>query len=413
MKNYFALFTFLLLAYSFPIFAQKANIQTGADLLIKENLNLLKNKNIGIITNHTAVLNNGIHLVDSLHHIKDINIIALFGPEHGIRGTEPAGKQVDNSIDEATGIPSYSLYGKNKKPTAEMLKDINLLIFDIQDVGARFYTYISTLFYCIQAAAENNIPIIILDRPNPIGGIYVEGPIRKDDVNSFVGIAPIPIAHGMTIGELAKMFAGEKWIGKDLRLDLKIIQLNNWRKKNYFDDYNLPWVSPSPNISDLQTALVYPGTCLVEGINVSEGRGTNAPFLTIGAPYISSDKLISEINKLNLKGVNLSSIKFTPEDIKGKASNPKYKGIECNGISIQIKDRKKFDAVKFGISLVYAINKLYPNDLKFRDGFDLLVGDKKIKEMILKGENPDAITRYWSNELSKFKNLRKKYLLYN
>src|SRR3990172_10310307 len=198
----------------------KDNFQFGADQLLTENLHLVKNKKSGIVANHTAVLSNGVHLVDTLHSIKEVEITALFGPEHGIRGDNSAGDIIDDGVDSKTGIPIYSLYGKERKPTKEMLKDIEVLIFDIQDVGARFYTYISTLFYVVQAAAENNIPLIVLDRPNPINGIYVDGPVRNPELNSFVGIAPIPIAHGMTVGELAKYFIGEKLIGEKLDVDL-------------------------------------------------------------------------------------------------------------------------------------------------------------------------------------------------
>jgi uncharacterized protein YbbC (DUF1343 family) len=345
--------------------------------------------------------------------MKGIKITALFGPEHGIRGNAPAGKAVGSSVDAKTGIPVYSLFGKNKKPTAEMLKNVDVLIYDIQDVGARFYTYISTLFYLVQAGAENHIPVIVLDRPNPIDGINVEGPIRKDDEASFVGIAPIPIMHGMTVGELAKLYAGEGYIGKNLKPDITVIKMKNWNRKFYLDHYSLPWIDPSPNIPNLETAIVYPGLCLIEGTNVSEGRGTHHPFINIGAPYINSDSLINKLKEFNVKGIELKPIKFTPVDIPKMSTNPKYKNESCSGITIHVTDRQQFKAVHFGIKLVCALHTLYPSQFKFRDaGFDRLSGDKSIREKILAGETPEKIISSWQKELKEFLSIRKKYLLY-
>lgn len=387
--------------------------EVGAETLISEKIALITNKKIGIITNHTAILSDGVHLVDTLFNIKGINIVALFGPEHGIRGQSSAGEKVETTFDEKTKIPVYSLYGKNYKPTKEMLKNVEVLIFDIQDVGARFYTYISTLFYSLQSAAENNIPIIVLDRPNPIGGIYMDGPIRKDELSSFVGIAPIPIVYGMTIGELANYFVGENLLGKNLKPDLTIIKLKNWKRKYYFDDCKLPWINPSPNIKNLETALIYPGTCLIEGTNISEGRGTENPFLTIGAPFVNSFELIKEMNKLNIDGLELLPVKFSPTEIKGISANPKYNNQLCNGIFIKIKDRQKLQSVKFGVKLIYALHKLYPDEFKFYDSsFDRLIGDKKIREMIIENYKPDTIINLWENELKNFEKIRSKYLLY-
>ncbi|MFA4924813.1 MAG: DUF1343 domain-containing protein, partial [Ignavibacteriaceae bacterium] len=237
----------------------KINITNGADLLLSENIDFVEGRKIGIVTNQTAVLTNGTHLIDALFSSKyRIKITALFGPEHGIRGQAKAGEEVENFIDEKTRVPIYSLYGKDKKPTKEMLKDVDVLLFDMQDVGARFYTYLTTLYYTLQAAAENHIPVIVLDRPNPIGGNYVDGPIRKDALSSFVGIAPIPIAHGMTFGELANYFNDENLLGNNLHADLTVMKMKKWKRDYFFDDLNLQWIKPSPNITDLQTALLYP-----------------------------------------------------------------------------------------------------------------------------------------------------------
>lgn len=411
MKIFSFIIFFFILFIQTNCSSQPRDFQFGADQLLSDYIHLIKNKKIGIVTNHTAILKNGVHLVDTLNSFRDIKIIALFAPEHGIRGDYSAGESVDNSVDSKTGIHVYSLYGKDKKPTKEMLKDIQVLIFDIQDIGARFYTYISTLFYSIQAAAENNIPIIILDRPNPINGNYVDGPIRKQDLVSFVGIAPIPIAHGMTVGELAMFFVGEKLIADSV--EIRIIKMKNWNRNLFFSSFCDQWIHPSPNIPSLETAIVYPGTCLIEGTNISEGRGTNAPFLTIGAPFINSTKLIEELLDKKSDGVLLEPISFTPKEIKGRALNPKYKNESCNGITIKITDSFKFESVKFGIKLISTLYRLYHNDFKFKDdSFDRLSGDKLIRQKIIDGISSQAIIQSYQSELNVFKEIRKKYLLY-
>ncbi|MHB1687867.1 MAG: exo-beta-N-acetylmuramidase NamZ family protein [Ignavibacteriaceae bacterium] len=410
----------LVIIFLFPFAISKAQpaggnekLIIGADRLISEYSFLIKGKRIGLVTNESGRLSNGTALVDTLAALKDFKVTALFGPEHGIRGNVPAGETVSNSIDAKTGIVVYSIFGPNKKPSAEMLKNVDVLIYDIQDVGARFYTFISTLFYVVQAGAENRIPVIVLDRPNPIDGINVEGPIRKEDETSFVGIAPIPIRHGMTVGELARLYAGEKYIGKDLKSDLTVIEMKNWDRRFYLDHYSLPWINPSPNIPDLETAIVYPGTCLIEGTNVAEGRGTLHPFLTIGAPFINSEGLIAKIKSYGIAGVKLKPAEFTPVDIPKMTTNPKYKNEKCNGISIHIISRNKFNSVDFGIKLVCALHALYPDKFRFRDaGFDRLSGDKSIREKILAGESPAKIISSWQKELKDFLKIRNKYLLY-
>ncbi|MBA4251689.1 MAG: DUF1343 domain-containing protein [Chlorobiaceae bacterium] len=407
-------FAFLISLFGIDISRSQNNkIIVGADLLLSEKIGLIENKRLGIVTNHTAILSNGSHLVDELLTKDRIVITALFGPEHGIRGAAPAGIKIDHSVDSKTNLPVYSLYGKEKKPTKEMLKNVDLLIFDIQDIGARFYTYISTLFYTIQAAAENNIPVIVLDRPNPIGGIRVEGPITKKDYESFVGIAPIPIQHGMTVGELAKYFVGEKLIGNNLKSELTIIEIKNWGRKLFFDETQLKWINPSPNIQSLEAAIVYPGTCLLEGTNISEGRGTDSPFLMFGAPFINSNELLLELKRRNIIGINFSEVIFTPISIEGIAKNPKYENTKCYGIKISVTDRYNFNAVKFGVELISALHKLYPTEFKFREkSFDLLTGDSEIRKMIAENKPVEKIFDYWKNDLETFIVRQKNYLLY-
>jgi uncharacterized protein YbbC (DUF1343 family) len=385
----------------------------GADVFISNELHLIKGKKVGIVTNHTATLSNGVHLVDTLFKIKDIKIVTLFGPEHGIRGLSGAGDKIENSVDDKTGITVISLYGKINKPIPEMLKEIDVLIFDIQDVGARFYTYISTLFYSIQAAAENKIPIIVLDRPNPISGLYVNGPIRKEELKSFVGIAPIPIAHGLTIGELAKLFAEEKYIGDSLKPNLTIIKMKNWKRDLFYDQCGLRWINPSPNIQNLEAAIIYPGTCLIEGVNISEGRGSDSPFLKIGAPYINAKELKAEMDKYSHDGLEIDTTSFIPIDIPSVVTNPKFKDKKCFGLHFKITNRKKFDAVRFGVILVSTLHKLY-SDFEFREkGFDRLAGDSNLRRQILENKNPLEIINGWQTELNKFLEVRKKHLLYN
>ncbi len=395
------------------IYAQEVKVTVGADILVSDSLHLIENKQIGIVTNHSAILSNGAHLVDTLVTLSDVKVTTLFGPEHGIRGNAPDGHSIKDGIDPKTGLPVYSLYGKTRKPTKEMLKNIDILIFDIQDIGARFYTYISTLHYTLISAAENNIPIIVLDRPNPINGVTIDGPIRTEEFKSFVAIAPIPIQHGMTIGELATMFNNENWLGNGLKANLTIIKMDGWNREYFFDDCNLPWIAPSPNMPNLETAIIYPGMCLIEGVNISEGRGTYSPFLTFGAPFINSDSLLLQLEQFNNSGIELQSISFTPKSIPNMSTYPKYKNVKCNGIEIKVVDKEKINALRFGIEVLYSIHKLYPNKFEFRKNWlDKLFGNKNLTEMLKNNSTPNEIFATWTNELEDFKKLSNKYFLY-
>ena len=407
------IFLFLSFTVQF-LFAQNSKVLTGADILLSDSLDLVTNKNVGIVTNHTGLLSNGTHIVDTLNSLNQVNVVVLFGPEHGIRGDAPDGHSISDGKDSKTGIQVYSLYGKTKKPTKEMLKNVDILVFDIQDIGARFYTYISTMFFAMQAAVENNIPILILDRPNPINGIRVEGPIIQEGFKSFVGIANIPIMHGMTIGELALFFNEENLLNENLKADLKIIKMQNWTRNMYFDETGLTWVNPSPNMTSLETALLYPGLCLIEGTNISEGRGTPTPFLNIGAPFINSDSLISKLNSYKLEGISYSKINFTPVEIPNMASKPKFEKENCNGIYFTITDRQKLNSLKLGLVLIYSIMKLNPNDFSFRESsIDRLYGTSNLRTMLTKGFSPNEIMNTWKQDLEKFNQIRKKYLIYN
>jgi uncharacterized protein YbbC (DUF1343 family) len=407
MKKYLAILC--LIAFITP--AQV--LRTGADKLISENLDLLKGKNIGLVTNHTGLLSDGRHLVDVLTSYKEFKLAGIFAPEHGIRGDLQAGEEIAGGKDAVTGVTVFSLYGSDRKPTKEMLKGIDVMIFDIQDVGVRFYTYISTLYYVLQSGAENNVAVIVLDRPNPINGVYVDGPLRDDTLTTFVSIVPVPIAHGMTIGELAELYVGEGWLKTKKKPNLKVIKMEGWEREKYFDDYELEWKKPSPNIPTLETALVYPGTCLIEGVNVSEGRGTMEPFLKIGAPYINSAELISKLNESGAEGLEFEETQFIPVAIKGMSENPKLKDQKCNGIIIKVRNREELKSVQFGIKLICALQALYPDKLEFIGSFNRLAGDGTMKDKIRRGMPPDEIINSYQKELNDFLKIRSKYLLYN
>ena len=415
MIKYLNITTILLFSISLCFCQQssiKNSVKFGNEIFIQKHLAKVKNKRVGIVTNQTGVLPNGTYLIDTLVSV-GIDITAIFGLEHGFRGNLPAGENIDHLIDEKTGIPVYSLYGWEKKPTQEMLNQVDVILFDVQDIGARFYTYISSLYYILQSAAENNISVIVLDRPNPCGGNYIDGPVLDMNFSSFVGVAPLPVTHGLTIGETAQLFVGENYISVDNKSILDVIKCDGWQRNLFWDDIRENWIPTSPNIQSFETALVYPGTCFLEGTNISEGRGTDDPFLTIGAPFINADDLINTLRSLDIKGVNISAIEFVPDDMPGKSSNTKYKGIECRGIKIKVWDKKEFRSVEFGINLIHALLKLCPDNFKFKaDYFDLLAGNDKLRKDLLAGVDPATIIGGWQTEIETFKSLRKKYLLY-
>ncbi len=381
----------------------------GDDRLVSSNLRLIKGKRIAVVVNKASVLSDGTPLLDTLLRIDSVEISAVFTPEHGYNINTSAGRMVYDSSFSA--IPFYSLYGRNKKPTPEMLNSIDVILFDLQDVGTRFYTYISTLFYVMQAAGENNIPVIVLDRPDPISGNHVAGPVLDPRFQSFIGIAPIPVIYGMTAGELAQLFAGESML--PVIPELKVIRLKNWRRDSFFNDYNLEWINPSPNIPDFETALIYPSTALLEGTNVSEGRGTDKPFRQIGAPFINSSDLVNELNLFQNEGVSIKPVNFIPAALPGKAENPKYKNITCNGILINITNPLEFKPMVFSIQLLYVLHKLYPEKFKFEPAvFDKLVGETSTRKMLYINITPAEIINSWEPGLENFLKIRTKYLLY-
>lgn len=391
----------------------ETKVVTGADVLLTNQLGLVANKNIGIVTNHTGVLSNGVHIADTLHKLESVNVVALFGPEHGIRGKASAGEKIEDGTDKKTGLPVYSLYGKNRKPTPEMVEGIDLIVFDIQDVGARFYTYISTLYNVIEACAEYDIPLLVLDRPNPINGVDVEGPLRTEELKSFVAIAPVPIRHGMTMGELALMF-NDLFITTDKKADIGVVEMNGWKRDYFYDDCGFEWVPPSPNIPDLETAVVYPGVCFIEGTNISEGRGTHEPFMQVGAPFIDAEKLAAKLRGMNIAGIEIDTVTFTPVSIPDMSKYPKNEDETCYGVKFKVTDKAEFASVEFGVRLLTAIKDTHPKEFKFKENnwIDKLFGNTYLRKMLTNGYSADSVIEEWAEELTVFKNARKEYLLY-
>lgn len=366
----------------------------------------------GLLIHPASVNKKLIHTKDILLKSKKVKVTAFFGPQHGIFGnTQDNMIEWEGFVDKDTGIPVYSLYGKTRKPNAEMLKDIEIFIIDLQDVGARYYTFIWTMALCMEACQEKGIPLIVLDRVNPIGGHLTEGPVLKPEFSSFVGLHPLPVRHGMTIGELALYFK-DKFYPK---LDLTVIPLKGWRRNQWFDETGLPWVMPSPNMPTLHTATVYPGMCLFEGTILSEGRGTTRPFEIFGAPFIEPEKLVKKLKDFRLKGVVFRPLYFTP-------TFNKFSGELCGGAQIHVTDREKFKPFKTAVAILLAIHELYPEVKLWRQPpyeyefeklpFDILAGSDRLRMDIENTKSLKEMEELWNREVSAFEKVRSRYLLY-
>lgn len=378
-------------------------VKTGLDVLARDGFKPLEGKRVGLITNHTGITRDKRHIIDLFHEAKNFKLTALFSPEHGIRGT--ADTHVASGKDEKTGLPIHSLYGKVKKPTSEMLKDVDVLVFDIQDIGARFYTYITTMAMCMEAAKENDKAVVVLDRPNPIGGEAVEGPILEDKLTGgFAGYYPIPTRHGMTVGELALFFNTEFKIG----CKLEVIKMEGWHRSMYFDQTKLPWINPSPNMRSQTGAINYPGLGALEATNLSVGRGTDTPFHIYGAPWINGEKLVADLNARKLPGVTFKAVKFTPRRIEGMPKYP-HTDSECRGFEPIITDRAAYQPVRTVMHILDALYRLHPKEFEFGK-CPGMIGRTDIAERLKRGEKPDDIVKSW--DISKFKEARAKYLLY-
>lgn len=381
---------------------KKPKVELGVDRLM-ENPEILKGKRVGLITNPTGINAERTSIVDLFDQSDDFELTALYGPEHGVRGDAQAGSTVSSYIDDVTGLPVYSLYGATKKPTAEMLQDVDVLVFDIQDVGTRYYTYIYTMAYAMEAAAENDIPFVVLDRPNPQGGLRVDGPVLDPDYSSFIGLYPIPLKHGMTVGELAQLFNTEYQI----QADLEVVKMKGWKRSMMYEDTGLPFVMPSPNMPTTDTVNVYPATGLFEGTNLSEGRGTTKPFQLIGAPYIKAHDYANELNGLDLPGVAFRAASFTP-------TFSKHAGKLTHGVEVYVTDPARFESTRTGIAMIQTAHDMYPDDFEFlaNDFITKLTGNAYVKDMILEGAPLEDILMKIEDERDGFLPIRKEYLLY-
>lgn len=383
-------------------------VKTGLEILLAEQLNLLRGRRVGLITNPTGVTRDLRSNADALR-AAGVNLVALFGPEHGFSASAADATPVDSGRDARTGLPVYSLYGAIRQPTPEMLAHLDAVVFDLQDVGARFYTYTATLGLTLKACAENRALLIVLDRPNPINGNIVEGAVLDPALQSFIGHGPLPIRYGMTLGELARFYDRELNIGAELR----VIELRGWQRGMWYDETGLTWVPPSPGIPHFATTITYPGMCFVEGTNLSEGRGTALPFAIVGAPFLDGYALAEALNARKLGGVRFRPIAFTP-------SASKHAGVECYGVQVHVTDRAAFQPVTVGLHVVAACRALAPDRFEFlltswegqSPHFDLLTGDARVRAGLLAKQSVEAMTRAWANDLARFEETRKKYLLY-
>jgi uncharacterized protein YbbC (DUF1343 family) len=383
----------------------EASVKTGLDNINKYR-HLFEGKRVGIITNHTACNRRGEYIIDVFRKMDNVTVAAFFSPEHGLYGVEEDGKRIESMTEPNYKIPVYSLYGKTRKPTRQMLENIDVLVFDIQDIGARFYTYIYTMSLAMEAAAEYEKRFVVLDRPNPINGLRVEGNILKPQFASFVGLYPIPVRHGQTCGELARMFNEQGWLKDGVKADLEVVPMKGWRRSMWYDRTGLKFIKPSPNMVSLEAAAVYPGLCLLEGTNISEGRGTPLPFTQFGAPWIDSARLAAKLNILNLPGIRFKPASFTPV-------SSKYRDKRCNGVGIVVTDRDLLEPYYSGILIVNEIYQMYPNDFQWRAGhFDRLCGISTIREAITNRSSLEELREGWQVELKSFVQIRNKYLMY-
>jgi uncharacterized protein YbbC (DUF1343 family)/CubicO group peptidase (beta-lactamase class C family) len=386
--------------------SRNGTVQTGIDVLAAHGFDLIRGtegkKKIGVLTNQTGVDSQGRRTIDVLAQAPGVSLNAIFSPEHGVTGALDT-TDIGDSKDAATGVPVYSVYGATeaaRRPSLEVLKMLDAVVVDIQDAGTRFYTYETTVGYFLEAAAKAGIDVVVLDRPNPITGSFVQGPISDPGHESFTNYAPLPVRHGMTMGELAKMFNSER----NINARLQVVPLEGWMRGDWYDSTGLAWVNPSPNLRSLTEATLYPGVALVEGTNVSVGRGTDTPFELLGAPWIKAAELAQYLNGREISGVRFVPVTFTP-------ATSTYAGQQCQGVNIILVERNAFDAPELGIELASALHKLYPEQFHIDRMIDLLV-NQPVYDAIAKGDDPRRIAEDWREPLEKFQQLRQKYLIY-
>jgi uncharacterized protein YbbC (DUF1343 family) len=389
----------LLAALPMPSADRAPKVLNGIDVLREQNFAPLAGKRIGLITNHTGISLDGTSTIELFFKSEACKLVALFSPEHGIAGI--LDENVTSSVDESTGVPIYSLYGETKRPTPGMLQGIDVLVFDIQDIGARFYTYVTTMAYCMEEAAKANIQFFVLDRPNPLGGTRVEGPMLDPDKSSFIGYMPLPVRHGMTVGELARYFNAEKGIGVQLR----VIEMQGWLRSYYFWDTGQLWINPSPNMRTMLAAILYPGVCLLERTNVSVGRGTDRPFEIIGAPWIEPRRFADSLREAQIPGVQIVPLFFTPK-------SSVHQGARCGGINLLLDDLKQINSVFLGLTLVSVLSELYPDDFQMDNVMDFL-GNAEAMKRLKAGQSPAEIISENNLDFRKFLSKRRASLIYD
>ncbi|MDQ7064834.1 MAG: DUF1343 domain-containing protein [candidate division KSB1 bacterium] len=387
-------------------YSVRAQVKPGIDVLIERHFDLLQGRQVGLITNPTGVTADLRSTIDVLKNAPGVRLVALFGPEHGVRGNIMAGKRVASYVDKKTGLPVYSLYGRVRKPTSEMLKNIDMLVYDIQDIGNRTYTYIYTMALAMQAAAEKGIPFVVLDRPNPLGGELIEGPVLEENFKSFIGLYPIPYIYGMTVGELARFINNEFGI----HCDLSVVPMRGYRRDMRWPDTGLQWVATSPHIPHAKTALYCATTGIIGELQtVSEGVGYTQPFQLIGQKWIDPERLAAELNRRNLPGVYFRPCYFRPYYFR-------FQNQELGGVQIHILDPVKFSPMRTQMHLLHALLTLYQRHNIFRTPrkkqFDRAMGTDKVRLALLAGQHPDAIMRSWEADLRWFMQKRRKYLIY-
>jgi uncharacterized protein YbbC (DUF1343 family) len=410
MKKVFIFLISCMLIYS-PVFSQ-ARVKTGLEVLISRDFDILKGKKVGLITNQTGVDSKFRSTVDIFNETPEVTLVALYGPEHGVRGNYSAGEYVGFYKDEKTGVPVYSLYGKTRKPTAEMLRDVDVLVYDIQDIGCRSYTYISTMGYAMEAAAENNIEFVVLDRPNPLGGIKIEGPLVEEGYFSMVSAFPVPYVYGLTCGELANLINNENYLKADKKCNLKVVPMKGWKRKMKFRDTGLEWVPSSPHVPHASTAQYYVATGIMGELQVfSEGVGYTLPFQFYGAEWIEPQKLADEMNDLNLKGVLFRPVTFKP--YYGRLAKK-----EVHGVQVYILDADKFNLMGLQFMFMDVHHKLYPDvdvyslSEKRHNMFDKVIGSSKIREAFFENYKYSDIEAILNKDVDPFRKLSEKYYLY-
>ncbi len=392
-------------------------VMTGAEALINDGFAELRGKRVGLITNQTGIVGRT-HFADLLRAHRAISLTAIFAPEHGSVGQIEAGRLVRSSVDSTTGVPVRSLYGKTRKPTTAMLRDIDLLVFDLQDIGVRFYTFISTLALTMQAAAEANIPYLVLDRPNPLGGQYVAGFVLEAGQRSFVGQLEVPMVHGMTVGELATMTVGARLLPGLEKLQVSVRPMSGWRRAMRWPDHCGVWTATSPNINSFDAALLYPGLGLFEASPVSEGRGSETPFTVLGAAWIDSQRLADDLNDLDLPGVQFAPVRFTPRSLPGRAARPKFEGETVKGVQIIVTDYQAVQPVELGVWLLHLVRlharrKRAGRIINKPAWLAKLAGTRRLGRLLSAGQDGAEIAAAWRPDVDRFKHARTPYLLYD